>query len=81
MASKIACIILAVALGWSIKDGLQQRQQMKNLQQGIINFNKANQVTASCVNEIRERIKLVQEPCNCYNALIPDAIIDRVHHN
>ena len=47
----------------------------------MIAFNKANQESMTVVKEIREKIKYVKEPCNCYNVNIPDAIIDRVHHN
>ena len=77
----IACLLLATALGWSFKSNIEQKQQFNKLQQSIIAFNKANHESAEVITEIRERIKHVQEPCNCYNAVIPDAIIDRVHHN
>lgn len=77
----IACILLAIALGWSIKSGIEQKQQYKKLQQSVITFNKANQESAKVITEIREKIKYVKDPCNCYNTAIPDAIIDRVHHN
>ena len=77
----IACLLLAIALGWSIKSGIEQKQQYKKLQQSVITFNKANQESMTVIKEIREKIKYVKEPCNCYNTAIPDAIIDRVHHN
>lgn len=77
----IACILLAIALGWSVKSHIETKQDYKRLQNSIIAFNKANQESSKVITEIRERIKHVQEPCNCYNAAIPDAIIDRVHHN
>ena len=77
----IACILLAIALGWSIKSHIETKQNFKRLQNSIITFNKANQESMTVIKEIREKIKYVQEPCNCYNTNIPDAIIDRVHHN
>lgn len=77
----IACILLAIALGWSVKSHIETKQNFKKLQNSIVAFNKANQESSKVITEIRERIKHVQEPCNCYNAAIPDAIIDRVHHN
>ena len=77
----IACILLAIALGWSVKSHIETKQQYKKLQQSVIAFNKANQESVKVITEIREKIKYVKDPCNCYNVAIPDAIIDRVHHN
>lgn len=79
----IACILLAIALGWSIKSHIETKQQFKKLQQSVIAFNKANQESSNVVTEIREKIKYVkvENGCDCYHAAIPDAIIDRVHHN
>ena len=49
----------------------------------MITFNKANQESSKTITEIREKIKYVKvkDNCDCYHAAIPDAIIDRVHHN
>ena len=79
----IACLLLATALGWSFKSNIEQKQQFNKLQQSIVAFNKANHESAEVITEIRERIKYVkvENGCNCYNTAIPDAIIDRVHHN
>lgn len=77
----IACLLLAIALGWSIKSHIETKQQYKKLQHSVIAFNKANQESVKVITEIREKIKYVKDPCNCYNTVIPDAIIDRVHHN
>lgn len=77
----IACVLLAIALGWSVKSGIELKQQYKELQQSIVSFNKANQESVKTITEIREKVKYVKEPCDCYNTAIPDAIIDRVHHN
>ena len=77
----IACVLLAIALGWSIKSGIELKQQYKQLQQSIVTFNKANQESVKTITEIREKVKYVKEPCDCYNTSIPDAIINRVHHN
>ena len=77
----IACILLAIALGWSVKSHIETKQQYKKLQHSIVAFNKANQESVKVITEIREKIKYVKDPCNCYNVNIPDAIIDRVHHN
>lgn len=87
----IACILLAIALGWSIKSHIETKQNFRKLQNSIIAFNKANQESSKVITEIREKIKYVKvqskitqsekEPYNCYNTAIPDAIIDRVHHN
>ena len=77
----IACILLAIALGWSIKSHIETKQQYKKLQYSVIAFNKANQESSKVITEIREKIKYVKDPCDCYNTAIPDAIIDRVHHN
>lgn len=77
----IACILLAIALGWSVKSHIETKQNFKKLQNSIITFNKANQESSKVITEIRERIKYVKDACNCYNVNIPDAIIDRVHHN
>ena len=79
----IACILLAIALGWSIKSHIETKQNYKKLQNSIIAFNKANHESSEVITEIREKIKYVkvENGCNCYNTVIPDAIIDRVHHN
>ena len=87
----IACLLLATALGWSFKSNIEQKQQFNKLQQSIIAFNKANHESAEVITEIRERIKYVKvssktpqsekDSYNCYNIAIPNAIINRVHHN
>lgn len=98
----IACILLAIALGWSVKSHIETKQNFKKLQNSIVVFNKANQESSKAITEIREKIeqgssaskkeiKYVkvssktpqsdENSYNCYNVNIPDAIIDRVHHN
>ena len=79
----IACILLAIALGWSVNSNIEQKKEYKKLQQTMITFNKANQESSKTITEIREKIKYVKvkDNCDCYHAAIPDAIIDRVHHN
>lgn len=98
----IACILLAIALGWSVKSHIETKQQYKKLQHSIVAFNKANQESVKVITEIREKIKQgsstskkeikyvkvssntpqsEKDSYNCYNVNIPDAIIDRVHHN
>jgi len=77
----IACILLAIALGWSVKSHIEMKQDYKRLQNSIVAFNKANQESSKVITEIREKVKYVKDPCDCYNTAIPDVIIDRVHHN
>lgn len=77
----IACILLAIALGWSVKSHIETKQNFKRLQNSIVAFNRANQESSKIITEIREKVKYVKDHCNCYNTAIPDAIIDRVHHN
>ena len=87
----IACILLAIALGWSVKSHIETKQNFKKLQNSIVVFNKANQESSEVITEIREKVKYVkvssktpqsdENSYNCYNTSIPDVIIDRVHHN
>lgn len=81
--SYIACLLLAIALGWSVNSNIEQKKEFKKLQQTMVTFNKANQESSKVVTEIREKIKYVKvkDNCDCYHTAIPDAIIDRVHHN
>ena len=87
----IACLLLATALGWSVKSHIETKQNFKRLQNSIVAFNKANHESSEIITEIREKVKYVkvssktpqsdENSYNCYNTAIPDAIIDRVHHN
>ena len=81
MTSKILVIVLAVFLGYSVKATMDIKEDFKKFKQSVVAFNQANQKSAEVITEIREKIKYVKEDCNCYNANIPDAIIDRVRHN
>lgn len=81
MYSKILVIVLAVLLGYSVKATMGVKEDFKKFKQSVVAFNQANQKSAEVITEIREKIKYVKEDCNCYNANIPDAILDRVRHN
>ena len=81
MTSKVLVIVLAVLLGMSVKATMDTKKDFKEFKKSIVAFNQANKKSAEVITEIREKIKYVKEDCNCYNANIPDAILDRVRYN
>lgn len=81
MTSKILVVVLAVLLGYSVKAMMETKEEFNNFKKSVIAFNQANKRSAEVITEIREKIKYVKEDCNCYNANIPNAILDRVRGN
>lgn len=72
----IAVITLAIVLGVSIKSNLEMKKDYRELQQTIVNANKADQEATKVITKIQERIKYVKE--DCYHLDINSGIIDRV---
>lgn len=72
----IAVIVLAAALGVSLKTVFEIKKDYKELQQTVANANKADQEAVKTITKIQEKIKYVKE--DCYHVDINSDIIDRV---
>ena len=77
----IAIVILSLCLAFVIKDDYDNRKEKGELKQEITGYNQAMNTSVKVITEIKEKIKYVKDDCDCYNAAIPDAIIDRVRKN
>lgn len=77
----IICVVSLVLLGLLYEKNTKLKQELKDTQATITNFNKSMDKSAKVITEIREKIKYVKEDCNCYNRDIPVDIIARVRKN
>ena len=75
MKSYIALAIVLVLLGIVVKDNLDKRHEISTLKDSITAFNKAEQKSIKTITKVREVIKNVKEPCDCYNQPMPDDVI------
>ena len=55
--------------------------QLKSMENEIENYNKKQLEATSTIEKVREVIKTVKEPCNCYNTRLPDDVIKLLHEN
>lgn len=76
MYQYIAIILLAVALGVTIKSNIERGNEIEDLKESITAYNKAEQESVKTITKIREVVKNVKEPCDCYNQPMPDAVIE-----
>ncbi len=72
----IAVVVLAIALGFSLKANLETKKDLKELQQTLANTNKAEVKSTKTITKIQEKIEYVKE--DCYHVGINPDIIDRV---
>jgi hypothetical protein len=75
MKAYIALAIALVLLGVVIKSNFSLRGEISALKDSITAYNKAEQKSIKTITKIREVIKNVQEPCDCYNQPMPDDVI------
>ena len=80
MKAYIALAISLVLLGVVFKDNLDKRREVSELKDSITAFNKAEEKSIKTITEVREVIKNVKEPCDCYNQPLPDAVIKLLHN-
>lgn len=71
----IAIILLSVLLGISVNDSINKSSEIEDLKESITASNKAEQESIKTITKIREVIKNVKEPCDCYNQSLPDDVI------
>lgn len=75
MKAYITLAIALIVLGIVAKDNWDKRREISELKDSITAFNKAQEKSIKTITKIREVVKNVQEPCDCYNQPIPsDAI-------
>lgn len=70
--------ILATMFGCAVKDNLEKRAEISDLKESITAYNKAEQESVKTITKLREVIKNVEEPCDCYNQKIPEEILKYV---
>lgn len=75
MYQYIAIILLAIALGITVKSNIERGNEIEELKESITNYNKAEQESIKTITKIREVVKNVKEPCDCYNQSLPDDVI------
>lgn len=78
MYQYIAIVLLAVALGVTIKSNIEKGNEIEDLKESITAYNKAEQESVKTITKIREVVKNVKEPCDCYNQKIPEEILKYV---
>lgn len=55
--------------------------QLKSMEAEIENYNQKQVEASKQVQKVREVIKLVNEPCDCYNTRLPDDVKRLLHDN
>lgn len=75
MKTYIALATVLVLLGIVVKDNFDKRHEINELKDSITTFNKAEQKSIKTITKVREVIKNVKEPCDCYTHPLPDDVI------
>lgn len=75
MKAYIGLAIALVLLGIVVKDNFDKRHEINELKDSIAAFNRAEQKSIKTITKVREVIKNVKEPCDCYNQPLPDDVI------
>ena len=55
--------------------------QLKSKEAEIENYNEKQLEASNTIQEVREVVKTVKEPCNCYGVALPARIADILHNN
>ena len=66
MYQYIAIVLLAIALGVTINSNIEKNKEIKSLEDSIDAYNKAEKESVKTITKIREVVKNVKEPCDCY---------------
>lgn len=74
----IAIIILAIALGVTVKGSYERDKEIKSLKNSITAYNEAEKESIKTITKVREVIKNVKEPCDCYHQSLPEEILKYV---
>lgn len=75
MKAYTALAVSLIVLGIVFKDNLDKRKEISELKDSITAYNKAQEKSVKTITKVREVIKNVQEPCDCYNQPIPSDVI------
>lgn len=73
-----ACVLLFLWCSYLQKENTRLYAEKKAFSDGIVKFNQARKKSDDTIIQIREKIRYVNEPCDCYSAPIPDDIIKLV---
>lgn len=79
----IVCVILILMLSYTFKriDALkveknELKTQVKGYENVINNYEKAKEEANGDIEKIKTIVKTIKEPCDCYNAIIPDKLLN-----
>ena len=75
MKAYIVAAIALVLLGVVIRSNISLRSEIGSLKDSIKAYNEAEQKSIKTITKIREVIRNVEEPCDCYNQRMPDDVI------
>ena len=57
------------------------KSQLKSMEAEIENYNEKQLQASSTIEKVREVVKRVKEPCDCYNTALPSDIKRLLHDN
>lgn len=57
------------------------KTQLKSKEKEIEQYNQKQLEASNTIEKVREVVKRVKEPCDCYNTPLPDGILDILHNN
>lgn len=57
------------------------KTQLKSKEAEIEKYNQKQLEASNTIQEVREVVKTVKEPCNCYGVALPARIADILHNN
>ena len=57
------------------------KSQLKSMEAEIENYNEKQLEASNTIQQVREVVKTVKEPCNCYGVALPARIADILHNN
>lgn len=57
------------------------KSQLKSMEEEIENYNQKQLEASNTIEKVREVVKRVKEPCDCYNTALPSDIKRLLHDN
>jgi chromosome segregation ATPase len=60
---------------------IELNSKLNSMEKEIENYNQKQLEASNTIEKVREVIKHVKEPCDCYHTRLPDSVIKLLHDN
>ena len=55
--------------------------KVKSMEGEIEKYNQKQMEASNTIEKVREVVRTVKEPCNCYHTVLPDGVVKLLHDN